>query len=217
MAVFGIGGVGGYVVEALARGGIGELTLIDNDTISLTNLNRQIVATREHIGKYKTDVMKERVFSINPEAKIHVYHSFFLPGIKTEYEPLGQYSYVVDAIDTVTAKIELAVRAQTEGFSLISSMGTGNKLDPTAFIVSDIYETKVCPLAKVMRKELKERNVKGLKVVYSQEVPMKPTNTHIPEKRSPVPGSVSFVPATAGLIIAGEVMKDLIGFGKTEE
>lgn len=217
VAVLGIGGVGGYVVEALARGGVGRLTLIDNDTISNSNINRQIVATIDRIGEYKTDVMKERVLSINPETQIRVFRCFFLPDTNAEFLPFSQYDYVVDAIDTVSAKIELAVRAQNEKFPLISSMGTGNKLDPTAFQVADIYETKVCPLAKVMRKELRERNIDKLKVVYSQEEPMKPTEVIAQGSRRATPGSVSFVPPVAGLIIAGEVIKDLIGYGKSEE
>lgn len=213
IAVFGIGGVGGYVVEALARSGIGHLTLIDHDTISVSNLNRQIIATREHIGEFKTDVMKERILSINPEAEVGVFHCFFLPGESVEFFPLSQYSYVVDAIDTVSAKIELAYLAQQEGFPLISSMGTGNKLDSSRFQVADIYETKVCPLAKVMRKELRARGIERLKVVYSEEEPLTPRMQIREGTRRSVPGSISFVPAAAGLMIAGEVIKDLINLG----
>ncbi|MDE7251161.1 MAG: tRNA threonylcarbamoyladenosine dehydratase [Lachnospiraceae bacterium] len=210
IAVFGIGGVGGYVAEALARSGIGHLTLIDHDTISVSNLNRQIIATREHIGEFKVDVMKERILSINPEAEVQVFHCFFLPGEPAEFFPLSQYSYVVDAIDTVSAKIELACLAQQESFRLISSMGTGNKMDPSRFRVADVYETRVCPLAKVMRKELRARGIDRLKVVYSEEEPLAPRIQIREGTRRSVPGSISFVPAAAGLVIAGEVIKDLI-------
>lgn len=213
IAVFGIGGVGGYVVEALARSGIGHLTLIDHDTISVSNLNRQIIATREHIGEFKVNVMKERILSINPEAEVRIFHCFFLPGEPAEFFPLSQYSYVVDAIDTISAKIELAYLAQQEGFRLISSMGTGNKLDSSRFQVADIYETKVCPLAKVMRKELRARGIERLKVVYSEEEPLTPRMQIREGTRRSVPGSISFVPAAAGLMIAGEVIKDLINLG----
>lgn len=213
IAVFGIGGVGGYVVEALVRSGVSHLTLIDNDTISVSNLNRQIIATIDHIGEFKTDVMKERILSINPKAEVETYHCFFLPGERAQFFPLCQYSYVVDAIDTVSAKIELAYLAQREGFRLISSMGTGNKLDPSCFRVADIYETRVCPLAKVMRKELRAREVRGLKVVYSEEEPITPKILKIERSRRMVPGSICFVPATAGFMIAGEVIKDLINQG----
>lgn len=213
IAVFGIGGVGGYVVEALVRSGVSHLTLIDNDTISVSNLNRQIIATIDHIGEFKTDVMKERILSINPKAEVETYHCFFLPGEQAQFFPLCQYSYVVDAIDTVSAKIELAYLAQREGFRLISSMGTGNKLDPSCFRVADIYETRVCPLAKVMRKELRAREVRGLKVVYSEEEPITPKILKIERSRRMVPGSICFVPATAGFMIAGEVIKDLINQG----
>lgn len=213
IAVFGIGGVGGCVVEALARSGIGQLTLIDHDTISVSNLNRQIIATREHIGEFKTDVMKERILSINPKAEVRTFHCFFLPGEPAEFLPLSQYSYVVDAIDTVSAKIELACLAQQEGFRLISSMGTGNKLDPSRFRAADIYETRVCPLAKVMRKELRARKIDRLKVVYSEEEPLTPRIQIREGTRRSVPGSISFVPAAAGLVIAGEVIKDLINLG----
>lgn len=210
VAVFGIGGVGGYVAEALARCGIGSFTLIDNDTVSVSNINRQIIATADTVGKYKTDVMKERILSINPKAEVNVSHCFFLPDTEADFLPLSRYSYVVDAIDTVSAKIALAVSAQEEGFPLISSMGTGNKLDPCRFEVADIFETSVCPLAKVMRRELKTRGVKKLKVVYSKEEPIKPSEQISEGKRRAIPGSVSFVPSVAGLIIAGEVIKDLI-------
>ncbi len=210
VAIFGIGGVGGYVAEALARSGIGHFTLIDNDTISVSNINRQIIATVDTVGKYKTDVMKERILSINPEAEVRVSHCFYLPGAEAEFLPLGQYAYVVDAIDTVSAKIDLAVKAQEEGFSLISSMGTGNKLDPCKFQVTDIYKTSVCPLAKVMRRELKARGVRKLKVVFSDEEPIRPSVQISEGGRRQIPGSVSFVPSVAGLIIAGEVITDLM-------
>lgn len=209
VAILGIGGVGGYVAEALARSGIGHLTLVDNDTISLSNLNRQIIATVDHIGEYKTDVMQERILSINPKAKVEVFHDFFLPGMQADFLPFSQYDYVVDAIDTVSAKIELAIRAQEEKFPLISSMGTGNKLDPSQFVVSDIYQTKVCPLAKVMRKELRTRGVEKLKVVYSEEEPLTPGAQVKDGERRAIPGSISFVPGAAGLVIAGVVVREL--------
>lgn len=210
VAILGIGGVGGYVAEALARSGIGGFSLVDHDTVSLSNLNRQIIATRDSVGEYKTDVMKRRILSINPKAQVEVYHDFFLPGMDADFLPFTRYSYVVDAIDTVSAKIELAFRAEQEGFWLISSMGTGNKLDPSRFKVADIYETKVCPLAKVMRKELRARGIEKLKVVYSEEEPMTPKVQLKEGKRRVIPGSVAFVPGAAGLVIAGEVVKDLI-------
>ena len=210
VAIFGIGGVGGYVTEALARCGIGSFTLIDNDTVSVSNINRQIIATVDNVGRYKTDVMKERILSINPKAVVNVSHCFYLPDTEGDFLPLSRYSYVVDAIDTVSAKINLAVKAQEEGFPLISSMGTGNKLDPCRFEVADIYETSVCPLAKVMRRELKARGVKKLKVVYSREEPIKPLEQISEGSGRAIPGSISFVPSVAGLIIAGEIVKDLI-------
>lgn len=210
VAIFGIGGVGGYTAEALARCGIGHFTLIDNDTVSISNINRQIIATVDSVGKYKTDVMKDRILSINPYAEIKTFHCFFLPGEDAEFLPLSQYDYVVDAIDTVSAKIELAVKSQEEGFPLISSMGTGNKLDPGRFEITDIYKTSVCPLAKVMRKELKVRGVRKLKVVYSAEEPRKPFVQITEGARRQIPGSISFVPSVAGLMLAGEVVKDLI-------
>ena len=203
VAVFGIGGVGGYVVEALARSGVGSFVLVDSDTVNITNINRQIIATHDTIGKYKTEVMKERILSINPEAEIEIRNCFFLPENREEFD-FTQYSYVVDAVDTVTAKIELVIQAQEAGVPVISSMGAGNKLDASAFEVADIYKTSVCPLAKVMRRELKKRNVKHLKVVYSKEEPIK-------HEAGRLPGSIAFVPSVAGLIIAGEVVKDLSG------
>lgn len=210
VAILGIGGVGGYVAEALARSGVGHLTLIDNDTISLSNLNRQIIATLEHIGEYKTDVMRERILSVNPKAQVEVFHDFFLPDSEADFLPFSRYSYVVDAIDTVSAKIDLAVRAQKEHFPLISSMGTGNKLDPSRFVVADVYQTKVCPLAKVMRRELRARGVERLKVVYSEEEPITPKVQIKEGSRRAIPGSIAFVPGAAGLVIAGEVVRDLI-------
>lgn len=205
VAVFGVGGVGGYVVEALARSGVGSFVLVDSDTVNVTNINRQIIATHDTVGRYKTEVMKERILSINPEAEIEIRNCFFLPENKEEFD-FTQYSYVVDAVDTVTAKIELVMQAQAAKVPVISSMGAGNKLDAAAFEVADIYKTSVCPLAKVMRRELKKRNVKHLKVVYSKEEPIK-------HEAGRLPGSVAFVPSVAGFIIAGEVIKDLSGVG----
>ena len=224
VAVFGIGGVGGYVVEALARSGVGSFVLVDDDKVCLTNINRQIIATRKTVGKYKVDVMKDRILEINPDADVEIRKCFYLPENAHEF-PFEEYSYVVDAVDTVTAKIEIIMRAKAADVPVISCMGAGNKLDASAFQVADIYKTKVCPLAKVMRRELKKRRVKKLKVVYSEEMPIKPkddmansyrTNCICPpgaqhkctEKRA-IPGSTAFVPSVAGLIIAGEVVKDL--------
>lgn len=204
VAVFGLGGVGGYVCEALARSGIGAFDLIDNDKVCPTNLNRQIIATVKTVGKYKTDVMKERIQEINPEAEVNTYQCFFLPENASEF-PFDEYDYVVDAVDTVTAKIELVVQCRTHGVPIMSSMGAGNKLDPTMFRVADIYRTNMDPLAKVMRHELKKRGIKKLKVVYSEEQPVRST------ERGEIPGSTAFVPSVAGLIIAGEVIKDLTG------
>lgn len=224
VAVFGIGGVGGYVCEALVRSGVGAFDLIDDDKVCLTNLNRQIIATRKTIGKYKTDVMKDRILEINPDARVEVHKCFFLPENADEF-PFEEYDYIVDAVDTVTAKISLVMKAQEMNVLIISSMGAGNKLDASQFRVADIYKTKVCPLAKVMRRELKKRGVKKLKVVYSEEQPTRPvedmaiscrTNCICPSgaahkctERRDIPGSVAFVPSVAGLIIAGEVVKDL--------
>lgn len=212
VAIFGIGGVGGYVAEALARSGIGSLDLIDNDIVSLSNINRQIIATRKTIGHYKVDVMKERILDINPDADVYTYKCFFLPGNEEDF-PFSGYSYVVDAVDTVTAKIGIIMKAKECGVPVISSMGAGNKLEASQFKVADIYNTKVCPLAKVIRHELRKRGVDGLKVVYSEEVPLVPGSTAdgTEEKAGrPVPGSVAFVPSAAGLVIAGEVVKDLV-------
>ncbi len=215
VAVFGIGGVGGYVCEALSRSGVGAFDLVDSDRVSLTNLNRQIIATRKTIGQYKVDVMRERILDINPEAQIRVYRSFFLPENADSF-PFGEYDYVVDAVDTVTAKLELIMRAREYGVPVISSMGAGNKLDAGAFQAADIYETKVCPLAKVMRRELKKRGVDHLKVVYSEETPLCPADSQetgseeVGASSRRIPGSVAFVPSVAGLILAGEVVQDLI-------
>lgn len=225
VAVFGIGGVGGYVVEALVRSGVGAVDLIDDDKVCLTNLNRQIIATRKTVGRYKTDVMKERVLDINPDCKVEVHNCFYLPETKDEFD-FTQYSYVVDAVDTVTAKIQLVMEAEEYGIPIISSMGAGNKLNPAEFEVADIYKTSVCPLARVMRRELKKRGIQKLKVVYSKEEPLKPVEDmeiscrencicppgaeHKCTERRAIPGSAAFVPSVAGLIIASEVVKDLI-------
>ena len=224
VAVFGIGGVGGYVCEALVRSGVGAFDLIDDDKVCLTNLNRQIIATRKTVGKYKTDVMKERMLEINPNVDVHIHKCFFLPENADEF-PFDEYDYVVDAIDTVSGKIALVMQAKEHNTPIICSMGAGNKMDPTAFEVSDIYKTSVDPLARVMRYELKKRKVRKLKVVYSKEIPIKPmedtensckhnccppgTERKCTARRQ-VPGSNAFVPSTVGLIIAGEVIKDLI-------
>ena len=224
VAVFGIGGVGGYVCEALIRSGVGAFDLIDDDKVCLTNLNRQIIATRKTVGKYKTDVMKERILDINPHADIQIHQCFFLPETADQFH-FEDYDYVVDAVDTVTAKIALVMKAKEAGVPIISSMGAGNKLDGSRFQITDIYKTKVCPLARVMRYELKKRGIRKLKVVYSDEVPTRPiedmsiscrTNCICPPgaahkctERRDIPGSTAFVPSVAGLLIAGEVVKDL--------
>lgn len=210
VAIFGLGGVGGYVAEALARSGIGALDLIDHDTVAESNLNRQIIATYDTIGSLKTEVMKERIGSVNRDCIVRTYEEFYLPEKASDF-PFEEYDYVVDAIDTVTAKIDLAVRMEQLGIPLISSMGTGNKLNPAMLEVTDIYKTSVCPLAKVMRRELKKRGVKKLKVVYSKEEAITPYKL-VEDKedtRKATPGSTAFVPAVAGLLIAGEVVKDL--------
>lgn len=225
VAVFGIGGVGGYSVEALARSGVGAVDLIDDDKVCLTNINRQIIADVKTIGKYKVDVARDRILSINPRCKVTTYQCFYLPQNAKDFD-FSQYDYVIDAVDTVTAKINLVMQANENEVPVISSMGAGNKLDPTAFVVSDIYKTDVCPLAKVMRRELKKRNIKKLKVVYSKEKPLIPIEDESISCRShcvcppgaerkctdrrTIPGSVAFVPSVVGLIIAGEVIKDLI-------
>ena len=224
VAVFGVGGVGGYVCEALVRSGVGAFDLIDADKVCLTDLNRQIIATRKTIGKYKTDVMKERILDINPDADVRIHQCFFLPENADDF-PFEEYDYIVDAVDTVTAKIALVMKAKELNVPIISSMGAGNKLDGSQFKVADIYKTKVCPVAKVMRRELKKRGVRKLKVVYSEEVPTRPIEdmsiscrthcicppgaAHKCTERRDIPGSVAFVPSVAGLIIAGEVVKDL--------
>ena len=224
VAVFGIGGVGGYVCEALARSGVYSFDLIDDDKVCLTNLNRQIIATRKTVGQYKTEVMRDRILEINPKADVRIHQCFYLPENASDFD-FSEYDYVVDAVDTVTAKIELIMRAKESGTPIISSMGAGNKLDASAFRVADIYKTKVCPLAKVMRRELKKRGVKKLKVVYSEEQPIRPIEDmaiscrshcicppgakHKCTERRDIPGSVAFVPSVVGLIIAGEVIKDL--------
>lgn len=231
VAVFGIGGVGGYVVEALARSGVGRIDLIDNDVVSESNINRQIIATTDSIGRPKVEVAKERIRSIHPEAVVHAYQTFYMPDTAEQFD-FTQYDYIVDAIDTVTGKIELIIQADKAKVPIISSMGAGNKMDPTAFRVTDIYKTKVCPLAKVMRRELKKRGIDKLKVVYSEEIPLTPLTkeddtTELYENapmspieeaseqgiqllsRRQIPGSNAFVPSVAGLIIAGEIVKDL--------
>jgi len=228
VAVFGIGGVGGFTVEALVRSGIGTIDLIDDDRVCLTNINRQIYATRKTVGEYKVDVAKARILEINPNSTVNTYKTFYTPDTAEQFD-FSQYDYIVDAIDTVTGKLELVMQADLAGVPIISSMGAGNKLDPTAFEVADIYETSVCPLARVMRRELKKRGIKSLKVVYSKEPAMVPiedmsiscrthcicppgTQRKCTERRQ-VPGSIAFVPAVAGLIIAGEVVKDLARSG----
>ena len=211
VAVFGLGGVGGFALEALARAGVGTLDIIDSDTVDITNINRQLIALSSTVGKKKTEVFAGRIADINPMCKVNVYDIFYLPEAADRL-PFDEFDYVLDAIDTVTAKIDIAVRCQERGIPVISSMGTGNKLDPTALCVDDIYSTSVCPLARVMRYELKKRNIKSLKVVYSKEKPITPSETIIDDtesSRRQIPGSTAFVPSVAGLIIAGEVIKDL--------
>ena len=226
VAVFGLGGVGGYVTEALARSGIGALDLIDDDRVCLTNMNRQILATTETIGRYKAEVARERIVTINPKAAVNIYKIFFGPDTAEEFD-FARYDYIADAIDTVTGKLELVTRAQSAGTRIISCMGAGNKINATGWEVADIYQTSMCPLARVMRRELKKRGVKSLKVVYSKEPPMTPIDEE-PEnnchsncvcppgairkctQRRQIPGSNAFVPAVAGLIMAGEIIKDLI-------
>lgn len=224
VAIFGIGGVGSYVVEGLVRAGVENFILVDDDKVCLTNLNRQIIATRKTVGRLKVEVAKERILEINPNAKVEIYQEFFMPDSKEIID--NTVDYIVDSVDTVTAKIELVMRANKLNIPIISSMGTGNKLDPTRFEVTDIYKTSICPLAKVMRKELRARGIKGLKVVYSKEEPIKPDETlecscktgcicppgtkRKCTARNQVPGSISFVPSVVGLIIAGEVIKDII-------
>lgn len=228
VAVFGIGGVGGYAVEALARSGIGTLDLVDDDRVCLTNLNRQLHATRKTVGKYKVDVAEERIHEINPDCVVHTYKTFYTPETASQFD-FTKYDYVIDAIDTVTGKLELVTQANASGTPIISSMGAGNKMNPTAFEVADIYDTSVCPLAKVMRRECRKRGIKSLKVVYSKEPPIRPledmsiscrqhcicppgTARKCTERRD-IPGSTAFVPSVVGLIIAGEVVKDLTKYG----
>ena len=229
VAVFGVGGVGGYAVEALVRSGVGAIDLIDDDKVCLTNLNRQIIATRKTVGKDKVEVMKERILEINPEATVKTYKCFFLPE-NAEQLPFEEFDYIIDAVDTVTAKIELVMKARENHVPIISCMGAGNKLDGSLFKVADLYKTKVCPLAKVMRRELKKRGIKKLKVVYSEEQPMKPLEdmsiscrTHCVcppgaerkcTQRRAIPGSTAFVPAIAGLLMGGEVIQDLVKNGR---
>ena len=229
VAIFGIGGVGGYTVEALARSGVGTFDLIDDDKICITNINRQIYALRSTVGKYKVDVAKDRILDINPNAVVNTYKTFYTPETADEFD-FSQYDYVVDAIDTVVGKLKIVEKAKEAKIPVISSMGAGNKMNPAMFEVTDIYKTSVCPLAKVMRQELKKRKIRKLKVVYSKEIPIKPNDDiEISCKkhcvcppgtvrkctaRRQIPGSNAFVPSVVGLIIAGEVVKDLIGYGK---
>ena len=230
VAVFGIGGVGGYAVEALVRSGIGALDLIDDDKVCLTNLNRQLYATRKTVGKYKVDVAEERVHDINPDCVVRTYKTFYLPETRDQFD-FTQYDYVIDAIDTVSGKLALVEQAQAAGTPIISAMGAGNKTDPTAFRVADIHKTSVCPLARVMRSECKKRGIRHLKVVYSTELPKRPLedpsiscrahcicppDTRKCTVRRDIPGSTAFVPSVAGLILAGEVVKDLIRAGQKE-
>lgn len=219
VALFGIGGVGGYTAEALGRAGVGKLTLVDKDTVSESNINRQIIATYETLGRKKTEVMAERLHSINPEVQVECRDCFFLPETAAAFD-FSQYDYVIDAVDTVTAKLELVERSRAAGIPVISSMGTGNKLDASRFEITDISKTSVCPLAKVMRRELKKRGILNLKVLYSKEEPIKPgqkmecvlekTDGNVQRREKSVPGSISFVPSVAGLLIAGEVIRDLL-------
>lgn len=209
--VFGVGGVGGFVVEALVRGGIGELTVVDYDSVDITNINRQIIATQDTIGRDKVSVIKERALSINPQIKVHAIKEKYNSETRDLFFKDKKYDYVVDAIDLVSSKLDLIETSSLKKISIISSMGTGNKINPTMLEVSDINKTSVCPLAKVMRKELKERGIKKLKVVYSKELPMKPVNENNTREKSRNVGSISFVPSAAGLIIASEVIKDICG------
>lgn len=209
VAVFGAGGVGGAAIEALARGGVGRIDIIDNDTVSQSNINRQIIATHSTVGMFKTEAAKKRILEINPECEVNIFNTFILPENIDGFD-FSPYNYVIDAIDTVSGKIAIIERCNKEKIPMISSMGTGNKLDPTQFEITDIYKTSVCPLARVMRTEMKKRGIKKLKVLYSKEEPLKPLISETTERGKAVPGSVSFVPPVAGMIIAGEVIKDLI-------
>jgi len=219
VAIFGIGGVGGYAAEALARSGIGAFDLIDMDTVSISNINRQIIAAMSTVGRYKTEVMRDRILDINPQADVVVHNCFYLPENEQEFN-FNQYDYIVDAVDTVTAKISIICKAKKLQIPVISSMGAGNKMDAAAFRAGDISNTSVCPLARVMRRELKKLGIYSLKVVYSKEKPMKPmeefmeesSDTGMLSNRRSTPGSVSFVPPVAGLLLAGEVVKDIIGY-----
>lgn len=215
VAVFGIGGVGGHAVDALVRSGIGTITIVDSDEVAVSNINRQLIAASCSVGRKKVEVMKEHLLEINPDVQVEVHDCFFLPETKDRFDFYG-FDYVIDAVDTVTAKLALVEVCQEAHVPIISSMGAGNKLDPTAFEVADIYKTSVCPLAKVMRRELKKRNIKHLKVVYSKETPLEPIENEdfvSDEKRQrrAVPGSIAFVPSVVGLILAGEVVKDIAG------
>ena len=217
VAVFGLGGVGGYSVEALVRSGIGSIDIIDNDKICLTNLNRQIYATKKTIDRYKTDVAKERILEINSDCKVTTYQTFYTPETSNQFD-FTKYDYVVDAIDTVVGKLSLIEKTKSANVPIICAMGAGNKMDPTKFEVADIAKTSVCPLARVIRGELKKRKISGVKVVYSKELPIKPNfvsnSEEIPKNKNQVPASIAFVPSVVGLIIAGEVIKDLIGYNK---
>lgn len=231
VAVFGIGGVGGYTVEALARSGVGTLDLIDDDRVCITNINRQIIATKSTVGKYKVDVAKERILDINPDCVVRTYKTFFMPDTKDQFD-FSEYDYVVDAIDTVTGKKEIILCAKAAGVPVISSMGAGNKINPAAFEVADIYETSVCPLARVMRNICRKNGIDKLKVVYSKEKPIRPTDDMSVScrahcvcppgtarkctERRDIPGSAAFVPSVVGLIIAGEVIKDITAFNRSE-
>lgn len=209
VAVFGVGGVGGFVIEALVRAGIGTIHIVDHDTVSISNLNRQIIATHQTIDRKKVDVMKERILSINPYCNVKIYDDFFLSETANHF-PFDEFDYIVDAVDTVTAKIKLVEISQEKKIPIISSMGTGNKLDPTKLEVTDIYKTSICPLARVMRRELKKRKIPALKVVYSTEKPIETDAPVDPETHKKTPGSISFVPSCAGLIIASVVVRDLL-------
>lgn len=209
VAVFGIGGVGGHAAEALARSGVGSLVLVDNDVVSMSNINRQVIALHSTLGRYKTEVMRERIMDINPKAQVEVRTCFFLPENAEDFH-FSSYDYVVDAVDTVAAKLEIIERAKRAGTPVISAMGAGNKLNPSAFAVQDIYQTQMCPLARVMRRELRKRDIRSLKVVCSAEPALQPKGERVAGSRHVAPGSISYVPSIAGLLLAGEVIQDLI-------
>lgn len=213
IAIFGLGGVGGHALDALIRSGVGNVDIIDNDTVSVTNLNRQLLATTKTIGKYKVDVAEERIREINPEVNIVKYNTFFTPETADGFD-FSKYDYIIDAIDTVVGKLSLIEKAKEYNVPIICSMGAGNKMDPTKFEVADISKTSVCPLAKVIRQELKKRRIKKVKVVYSKELPIKPAKSEEETVKHQLPGSISFVPSVVGLIIAGEVIKDIIGYNR---